>query len=163
MFFTCTTPTLGTMNTPAFFFMDDCQVGQTFAGGPVTVTAEDIIGFATQFDPQPFHLDADAARDTAFGELVASGWHTSAMTMRMMLLSIPPMQGGMIGRRVETIDWPRPVRPGDTLTTHSEILHLRTTSNPARGIMRLKTDTLNQHGEAVMKMEALIFVPRRTA
>ena len=143
--------------------MDDCQVGQTFTGGPTTVTADDIITFATQYDPQPFHLDAQAAKDTTFGELVASGWHTAAMTMRMMLGSIPAMQGGMIGRRIETIDWPRPVRPGDTLTTQSEILHLRTTSNPARGIMRLKTETLNQNGEAVMKMEALIFVPRRVA
>ena len=141
--------------------MDDCHVGQTFSGGPLSVTADDIIAFATQFDPQPFHLDAQAAKDSAFGELVASGWHTAAMTMRMLMGSIPPMQGGMIGRRIETIDWPRPVRPGDTLTTHSEILHLRTTSNPARGLMRLKTDTCNQHGEDVMKMEALIFVPRR--
>lgn len=141
--------------------MDDCQVGQTYAGGPTAVTADMIIAFARQFDPQPFHLDAEAAKDTAFGELVASGWHTAAMTMRMMMDSMPPMQGGMIGRRIETIDWPRPVRPGDTLTTRSEILDLRATRNPARGLMRLKTDTLNQHSEAVMKMEALIFVPCR--
>lgn len=150
-----------TQTAPSFLFMDDCQVGQTFNGGPLHVSADDIIAFATQFDPQTFHLDAVAAKDTSFGELVASGWHTAAMTMRMMVGSMPPMQGGMIGRRIETIDWPRPVRPGDTLTTRSEILHLRTTSNPARGLMRLKTDTLNQHGEEVMKMEALIFVPRR--
>lgn len=143
--------------------MEDCQVGQTFSGGPTQVTAEAIIAFARQFDPQPFHLDADAAKDSAFGELVASGWHTAAMTMRMMLGSLPDMQGGMIGRRIESIDWPAPVRPGDTLTTQSEILHLRATSNPARGLMRLKTDTFNQSGQAVMKMEAMIFVPRRTA
>lgn len=149
-------------NAPAaLLFMDDCQVGQTFAGGPTTVTDRDIVAFAAQFDPQPFHLDAVAARDTAFGELVASGWHTAAMTMRMMLGSLPAMQGGMIGRRIESIDWPAPVRPGDTLTTRSEILHLRATGNPARGLMRLKTDTLNQHGAVVMTMEALIFVPRR--
>ncbi len=148
---------------PTFLFMDDCQVGQTYSGGPTPVTADMIIAFARQFDPQPFHLDAEAAKDTAFGELVASGWHTAAMTMRMMMDSMPPMQGGMIGRRIETIDWPRPVRPGDTLTTRSEILDLRATRNPARGLMRLKTDTLNQHGEAVMKMEALIFVPCRAA
>lgn len=148
-------------DTQTFLFMDDCQVGQTFQGGPLLVTADDIIAFATQFDPQPFHLDVDAAKDTAFGELIASGWHTAAMTMRMMLDSLPPMPGGMIGRRIETIDWPRPVRPGDTLSTRSEILNLRTTSNPARGMMRLKTETLNQQDDVVMKMEALIFVPRR--
>lgn len=152
-----------THSTPTFLFMDDCQVGQTFAGGPVHVTAADIIAFARQFDPQPFHLDAEAAKDTAFGELVASGWHTAAMTMRMMMGSMPTMQGGMIGRRIETIDWPHPVRPGDTLTTRSEILHLRTTSNPARGLMRLRTETFNQNNDAVMKMEALIFVPRKPA
>ncbi len=141
--------------------MEDCQIGQTFTGGPTHVTADDIVAFARQFDPQPFHLDAVAATGTAFGELVASGWHTAAMTMRMMLLSVPEMEGGMIGRRIESIDWPRPVRPGDTLSTFSEILHLRATGNPARGLMRLRTETKNQNGDVVMQMEALIFVPRR--
>lgn len=143
------------------WYMEDCAAGQTYRGGPMPVTAEDITAFARNFDPQPFHLDAAAARTSAFGELVASGWHTTAMAMRMMVDTLPKMPGGMIGRRIEHIDWPRPVRPGDSLSIVSEVLSVRATSNPARGLMRLRTTSRNQHGEDVLVMEALIFIPRR--
>lgn len=143
--------------------MEDCAAGQTFRGGPLTVTAEDIIAFAKQFDPQPFHTDPAAAKTSTFGGHVASGWHTTALTMRLMVDALPKMPGGMIGRRVENIDWPRPVRPGDTLSIVSEVLSVRATSNPTRGLMRLKTRTFNQDGEDVVVMEALIFIPRRPA
>jgi acyl dehydratase len=143
------------------WYYEDCAEGQVFSGGPLDVTADDIVAFARRFDPQVFHTDAEAAKDSAFGELVASGWHTTAMTMRLMVDNLPKMPGGMVGRRIETIDWPRPVRPGDRLRMTAEVLSLRTTRNPEKGLMRLRTVTVNQHGETVLQMEALIFIPRR--
>lgn len=147
--------------SPAYWYMEDCRAGMTFTAEPVTVTAEEIVAFAQQFDPQPFHLDDTAARTTIFGGLIASGWHTSSLVMRRMLACLPPMEGGMIGRRIETLDWPRPLRAGDSLHVHCEIKDVRATRNPERGLMRLKTEAKNQHGETVLLMEALIFIPRR--
>jgi len=149
------------MEASVFSFMEDFNIGQTFTGGPVTVTADDMIAFATQFDPQDFHTDPEKAKNTAFGEHVASGWHTAALTMKMLVAAIPPMAGGMIGRTVENMTWPRPVRPGDTLTYEGEILDMRPTRNPARGLMRVKSTTRNQNGETVMEMTCLVFAPRR--
>lgn len=150
------------MENDAFVYMEDLAVGQTFEAGPVEVTVEEIISFASKYDPQDFHLDADKAVGTAFGELVASGWHTAAMTMRMIVESMPKMKGGMVGRTVENMTWLRPVRPGDTLSYKGEVLNLRaSTGNPSRGVMRTKNTTYNQHGEAVMEMVCIIFVPRR--
>lgn len=144
-----------------YLYMEDCSAGQSYTAGPIHVTAQAIVDYAKQFDPQDFHTDAEKAKHTSFGELVASGWHTASMTMRMLVDALPPMEGGMIGRRVESMDWPRPVKPGDTLTLHTEILWVRPTSNPARGILRTKSITSNQNGEPVMVMEAIIFVPRK--
>lgn len=141
--------------------MEDCKPGMTFTAPAVTISAEEINAYARQFDPQPFHTDAPAAKATAFGGLIASGWHTASLTMRQMLECLPPMEGGMIGRRIENLDWPRPVHPGDSLTVSCEIVSVRGTRNPERGLMRLKTETRNQNGEAVLQMEALIFIPRR--
>lgn len=149
--------------TESFLYMEDCQAGQVFSAGPVTVTAQEIIAYARQFDPQDFHTDAEKAKDTAFGELVASGWHTASLTMRLLVEAMPRMKGGMIGRRIETLDWPRPVRPDDRLSLETEILQVRATSHPARGLLRTKTTTRNQNGDPVLVMEALIFVPRRPA
>ena len=151
------------MTKTDFWYFEDAATGQTFASGPITVTQADIIAYARQFDPQTFHTDPAGAANTAFGELVASGWHTASLTMRLMTQALPAMDGGMIGRRVETMDWPRPVRPNDSLRIESEVLHLRTTGNPARGLMRLRTRTINQNNEDVMVMEALIFIPRKKA
>ena len=145
----------------AYLYMEDCIPGQKFNAGPITVASEEIIAYARQFDPQDFHTDAEKAKNTAFGELVASGWHTASLTMRLLVEAIPPMEGGMIGRRVESMDWPRPVRPGDTLRLETEILWKRPTSNPKRGILRTKNTTTNQNGEIVMTMEAVIFIPRK--
>lgn len=151
------------MEKEKLWYFEDARLGQTFASGPVTVTQDDIIAYARQFDPQTFHTDPAAAVHTPFGELVASGWHTASLTMRLMTKALPRMDGGMIGRRVESMDWPRPVKPNDTLRIESEVLHLRTTANPARGLMRLRTRTINQKNEDVMVMEALIFIPRKPA
>lgn len=155
-------PILSGMEKDDYSFMEDFSLGQTFHGGPVTVSAEDIIAFAEQFDPQDFHTNPDKAKDTAFGEHVASGWHTAALTMKMLVAAMPPMAGGMIGRTVENMTWTQPVRPGDTLTYEGEILDMRPTRNPARGLMRVKSTTRNQHGDAVMEMTCLVFAPRRT-
>lgn len=145
-----------------FTYMEDLKVGQKFVAGPIKVTAEEIIAFATQFDPQPFHLDAEAAKHTAFGELVASGWHTASMTMRMIVDSSPNMEGGMIGRSIEKLNWLRAVKPGDSLSFEAEILDLRgSNSDPRRGVMRIRNTTSNQKGEPVLTMESIVFVPRK--
>lgn len=147
-----------------YSYMEDLHVGQTFGGGPVDVTAAEIIAFASKFDPQPFHTDAEAAKHSVFGELVASGWHTAALTMRLILEYSPKMKGGMVGRSIEKLNWLHPVKPGDQLSFKGEILELRgSASNPARGIMRVRNATFNQHGDKVLESGSVIFVPRRTA
>lgn len=145
------------------YFMEDLAVGQVFTAGPVQVTAAEIIAFARQFDPQIFHTDPEAAKDTLFKGLIASGWHTASMTMRMITQAFPPMPGGMIGRTMENLGWPRPVRPGDTLSYRAEILSMEPSKDPARGILRIKNTTLNQDGKTVMEMTSVVFVPRRPA
>jgi acyl dehydratase len=150
------------MTDAPFIFMEDCEIGQKFRSGPLTVTQDEIISFGRQYDPQVFHTDPVAAKDSAFGELVASGWQTAALSMRLILEALPPMKGGMIGRQIEKVSWPRPVRPGDSLSYEGEILDIRpSASNPARGVLRVKCTTTNQRGETVMEMESIIFVPRR--
>lgn len=144
--------------------MEDLTVGQKFTAGPLAVTAEEIIGFAQKYDPQAFHLDPAAAEKTMFGGLIASGWHTAAMTMRMIIDSSPNFPGGMVGRTVENLNWLRAVKPGDVLSYEGEITDLRPAeSAPGRGIMRVKSRTLNQSGKPVLEMEAVIFIPRRGA
>ena len=150
------------MDNDVFTFMEDMHEGQIFESGPVTVTAEDIIAFASKYDPQDFHLDAEKAKDTAFGELVASGWHTAAITMSLIVAAMPKMKGGMIGRTIENMTWLRPVRPGDSLSYRGEVIGIRASGGDAkRGILRTKNTTFNQNGEAVMEMTCVIFVPRR--
>lgn len=147
-----------------YVYLEDLHVGQKLTAGPVTVTEKEIIEFAQKYDPQDFHTDPVKAKNTVFRELVASGWHTAGLTMRMVVEATPPMKGGMIGRNIEKISWPRPVKPGDQLSVAMEILDLRPSdSNPTRGIMRTKTTTFNQNHEPVMEMETIVFVPRRTA
>lgn len=145
-------------------YMEDLRLGQTFASTQETlVTPEMIVAFAQQYDPQPFHTDPVAAKDTLFGTLVASGWHTAALTMRMMVENMPQMKGGLVGRQVEKISWPRPVYPGDKLSYLAEVIDMRASvSNPQRGVIRTKNTTFNQKGEVVMEMETVIFVPRRS-
>jgi len=150
--------------TDGFLYFEGLSIGQKFKTSSITVTEEDIIAYARQFDPQFFHTDPEAAKHSIFGGLVASGWHTSSLTMRMMTDSIPPMKGGMIGRAIEKISWPRAVRPGDTLTLHIEVLEKRELEKtPERGLFRTKNTVLNQKGEPVMEMEALVFAPRKSS
>ena len=129
-------------------YLEDLHVGQTFVSGSVTVTADEIKAFARQYDPQPFHLDEAAARDSLFGGLAASGWHTAALSMRLLVDGLP-FAGGLIGVGGETT-WPRPTRPGDTLTVHVEVLEITPSkSRPDRGMVRTRNETRNQNGEPV--------------
>jgi acyl dehydratase len=141
-------------------FLDDLQVGQRFASGKHLIDAEQIKAFAVQFDPQPFHLDAEAAKETLFGGLVASGWHTAAITMRLLVESGLPLAGGIVGTGGE-ISWPNPTRPGDVLQVESEILELRPSrSRPDRGMATIRSETRNQRGEIVQVLIARLVVPR---
>jgi acyl dehydratase len=148
--------------TAPFLYLEDLTVGQKYRAGSIDVTASDIIEYARRFDPQDFHTDPDKAKDTFFGELVASGWHTASMTMRMLYEAIPPMEGGMVGRQVEKMSWPRPVKPGDTLRLEVEVMSMRpSTGNPARGIMHTRNTTYNQNNEPVLIMDTIIMIPRK--
>jgi acyl dehydratase len=145
-------------------YLEDLAVGQTFRSGTVTVEPERVVSFAAEFDPQPFHLDEEAAAGSLFGGLVASGWHTAALTMRMLVESDLKVAGGLIGVGVDEIKWPRPVLPGDTLRVESEILDVRPSrSQPGRGLVRVRNTTLNQNGQPVMVQIANLIVPRRTS
>jgi acyl dehydratase len=134
----------------AMIYLEDLVVGATFKTGFIDVSEHHITRFAQQFDPQPFHLDRERARDTIFGQLVASGWHTTALTMRLIVDGELKLAGGILGFKVDTIEWPRPVRPGDRLHAVSEIEALRLSqSRPDRGVIRVRHTTLNQNDEVV--------------
>jgi len=146
----------------ALLYLEDLHVGQTFVTDSLTVTTEQIKAFAREFDPQPFHLDEEAARDSLFGGLAASGWHTAALTMRLLVGALP-LAGGVVGAGGETT-WPRPTRPGDTLTVHVEVLEVTPSrSRPDRGMIRTRSETRNQHGEAVQVSTVRIVAWRRPA
>jgi acyl dehydratase len=142
-------------------YLDDLSPGQAWQTGAHTLTADEVTAFAASYDPQPFHLDDAAARDTLFGRLAASGWHTAGVTMRLQVQGGPPIAGGLIGAGGR-IDWPRPTHPGDTLRATCEILEVRASrSRPDRGLVTMLTTTLNQRDEVVQTLTATIVVPRR--
>jgi acyl dehydratase len=145
-------------------YLEDFAVGQVFGSGRLRVDKEAIIAFAAQFDPQPFHLDEEAARKSVFGGLAASGWHTAALTMRLIVEGEFRPAGGILGVGFDELSWPRPVRPGDELHTKSEVLEVRPSkSRPDRGLIRVRTTTFNQNGEAVQIYTGNLLVPRRPA
>jgi acyl dehydratase len=141
--------------------LEDLRVGQRFVSGTHRIDEEQIRAFAEQFDPQPFHLDAEAAKETLFEGLVASGWHTAAVSMRLLVDGGLPVAGGIVGAGAE-IAWPRPVRPGAVLHVESEILELRPSrSRPDRGVVTVRSETRDQLGEVVQVLVATLVVPRR--
>ena len=143
-------------------YLEDFAVGQTFSSRRLKVDKDQIKSFATEFDPQPFHLDETAACDTIFGGLAASGWHTAALTMRLLVESDLAPAGGIVGAGFDEFRWPRPVRPGDELRIESEVLEVRTSkSRPHQGLIKVRTTTLNQMDEAVQVQIANLIVPRR--
>ncbi|SMF75763.1 Acyl dehydratase [Xaviernesmea oryzae] len=145
-------------------YLEDFADGQRFEAGPFHMEADAIMRFAAEFDPQPFHLEPAAAKTSFFGGLVASGWHTAAATMRLLVDGGLPIVGGVIGAGGEEIRWPRPVYPGDTLRIETEVLEVRPSrSNPALGLLKVRLRTLNQHNEEVQVAVANILAPRRNA
>jgi acyl dehydratase len=143
-------------------YLEDFAVGQTFQSGRLRMDKERIKTFAAEFDPQPFHVDEEAARTTMFGGLAASGWHTTAHTMRLLVESELKPAGGIIGARIDELRWPKPVRPGDELRVESEILEVRQSkSRPDQGWIKVRTTTLNQNGEVVQVFVGNLLVPCR--
>jgi len=145
--------------------LEDFAPGQRYAGSArLRVEADRVKSFAAEFDPQPFHLDEAAAAQSLFGGLAASGWHTAAMTMRLLVQSELQPAGGIIGAGFDELQWPRPVRPGDELRVEVEVLEVRASkSRPQQGIVKMRTTTLNQRNEPVQVSVGNLVVPRRAA
>jgi len=143
-------------------YLDDLKIGDRFRSESLNVTEKEVIEFARKFDPQMFHLNQKAAERTLFKGLIASGWHTAALTMRLFVQTLNFAEGA-IGLGVDELRWPAAVRPGDVLTVETEILDLRPSrSKPGYGIIRLRNVTTNQHGEIVQTMLANAMVPKQT-
>ena len=145
-------------------YFEDYLVGQVFNSGRLRVDREAIVAFAREFDPQPYHLDEEAARNSIFGELVASGWHTAALTMRLLVESEFRPAGGILGVGLDELSWPRPVRPGDELHVTTELLDVQPSkSRSDRGMIRVRNTTFNHNDEAVQIFIPKIIVARRPA
>ena len=145
---------------PTALYLEDLHVGQRFTSGLYQMEEERMKMFAAEFDPQPFHLDEAAAQRSIFRGLAASGWHTAAATMRLMVGSLP-FANGMIGLGGE-IAWPKPTRPGDTLRLESEIIEIvRSRSKPNQGVVVVRSTTLNQNGDHVQAFTAKILAFKR--
>jgi len=148
-------------DTDTRHYLDELHVGQRFVSGAHVVDAGQIVAFAAQFDTQPFHLDEQAALGTVFAGLAASGWHTAAITMRLLVEGGLPLAGGIVGAGGE-LAWPKPTRPGDLLRVDSEVIELKPSrSRPDRGMVTVRSDTRNQRGELVQTLTAKLIVPRR--
>jgi acyl dehydratase len=145
-------------------YLEDFTAGQKFRSGRQKVDKARIKSFAVEFDPQPFHLDEDAARESVFHGLAASGWHSGAVTMRLLVESDLKPAGGIVGAGFDECRWLRPVRPGDELHIESEVLEVRPSrSHPDHGVIKVRTTTLNQKDEVVQTLVANLLVPRRPA
>jgi len=144
-------------------YLEDYAAGQKYAGpARLRVDADRIRSFAAEFDPQPFHLDDAAAQQSIFRGLAASGWHTAAMTMKLLVASDLQPAGGIVGAGFDEFRWPLPVRPGDELRVEVEVLEVRESkSRPDLGVIKIRTTTLNQNGQAVQVNVGNLMVPRR--
>jgi acyl dehydratase len=146
-------------------FLEDYTVGMRITQSPrIRIEKDEIIAFAKKFDPQYFHLDEEAARNSIFGDLVASGWHTAALTMWLMTQRDARPAGGSVGLGFDEMRWPTAVHPGDELRIESEVLDVRPSkSRPDRGLIKMRTRTLNQRDEVVQEVVANALVPKRGA
>ena len=142
-------------------WFDDLKVGMRFKSGEATVSKADILRFAAEYDPQPFHLDEEAAKQTAFQGLAASGWHTAAIAMRLAITCRPFGPHPLLGAGVDDLRWMKPVRPGDSLHLEGEIVELIPSRSKPQGVARIKWTAYNQHGEAVYTFNPIGIVPRR--
>jgi len=146
---------------PPLIYLEDLSVGDVFVSKTHALDAAQIIAFASQFDPQPFHLDPDAARDTLFQGLAASGWHTAALTMKLLVESFPVARG-VIGAGAEVI-WPQPTRPDDVVKVTSTVLSITPSrSKPDRAIVVVESVTSNERDEALQKLTSKVVVFRRS-
>ncbi len=142
-------------------YLEDLHVGQRFTSGSYHIDEDRMKAFAAEFDPQPFHLDEAAAKKSIFRGLAASGWHTAAATMRLLVTGGLQFANGIVGLGGE-VSWPKPTRPGDTLRVESEILEIiPSRSKPDRGVVIVRSVTLNQNGEQVQLLTAKLLVFRR--
>lgn len=142
-------------------YLEDLMVGQRFTSPTHALDADQIKAFAREFDPQPFHTDEVAAMNTFFRGLAASGWHTAAITMKLLASTKPGIAGGMIGAGGE-ISWPQPTRPDDVLQVTSEILEVKPSrSRPERGMAVMRSETKNQRGEVLQIFTPRLIVPKR--
>ena len=144
-------------------WFDDLKLGMRFKSGEATVSKEDILRFASEFDPQPFHTDEEAAKATVFKGLAASGWHTAAIAMKLATTCRPFGPHPLLGAGVDDLRWPMPVRPGDTLHLEGELVELVPSRTKPQGIVRIKWTAFNQKGEAVYTFTPIGIVPRRPA
>ncbi|WP_455447780.1 MaoC family dehydratase [Natrinema thermotolerans] len=143
-------------------YFEDIEIGTTREFGEYHVTKEEIVEFADQYDPQPFHTDEDAATESAFGELVASGWHTAAISMRLLVDNYLRENAGMGGRGADELRWQRPVRPGDTLSVRTEVVgKRRSESDPRRGYIENDIEVRNQDDEIVLSYTVTGMIERR--
>jgi len=139
-------------------YLEDLSVGQIFRSDSRVLTAEEMIRFARDNDPQYFHLDAEAAKASLFGGLVASGWQTAALSMRLLVEGPAPFAGGLVGMSAD-LSWPKPVRPGDSIRIEGEVTDIRRSrSSPDRGVVTMKLTTYNQRDEPVQKLSARVLV-----
>ena len=142
-------------------WFDDLKVGMRFTSEETTVSKEDVLRFAAEFDPQPFHLDEAAAKKTIFNGLAASGWHTAAIAMRLAVTARPFGPHPLLGAGVDELRWLKPVRPGDTLHLEGEVFELVPSRSKPQGVVRVKWTAYNQHGEAVYTFNPIGIVPSR--
>lgn len=143
-------------------YWDDLRLGESWTGAPFTVSAEEIVGFASAYDPQPMHTDPEAAANGRFGGLIASGWHVAALAMRAFVGVKPFGETPILGIGIDQLRWLKPVRPGDVLTATREVIELkRSESKPDRGMIRTRATVVDQTGEAVMTLEVLTQMPLR--
>lgn len=140
---------------------EDVEVGETQTAGFYTVTEEEIVAFAEQYDPQPFHVDPEAAAESMFGGLIASGWHTGAISMRLLVTEIFGPEGSMGSPGMNSLKWPNPLRPGETVEIEVTVTAKRPLeSRPGIGLVETSTTTRTDDGKVVMEMEAAVFVAR---
>ncbi|RZV10440.1 acyl dehydratase [Natrinema hispanicum] len=145
-------------------YYEDIEIGETETFGEYHVTKDEILAFAEQYDPQPFHTDEAAAEDSAFGQLVASGWHTASICMRLLVDGPMQDRAGMGARGVDELRWHQPVTPGDTLSIRTEVLEKCVSeSDPTRGYVDTKLEGINQNGEVVISWIGLEMVARRNS
>jgi acyl dehydratase len=143
-------------------YLEDFAVGQMFGSGRLRIDGERALAFAAEFDPQPFHLDEAVARRSIFGGMTASGWHTAAVTMRLLVETEFKPAGGIIGAGFDECRWTRPVRPGDELRIACEVIEVRPSrSRPQQGMIKLRITTMNQNDDPVLVQVANLVVPRQ--